>query len=473
MEDYISQIIFTASTKFGITSVKPYQLLVMQRILEQQDLEIVRNQVVILPTGTGKSLCFQIPAMLCRKKTIIIYPLLALMADQKKRMDKAGITSIVIKGGQTKSQRQELFATDAKVVITNPETLCMPHIMKELKKYKYELFVIDEAHIIKQWGNEFRPMYSKLRVPIDTLKPHQLLAFTATASEETLKTIETSIFKEKPLVIRGDADRENIFYGAIKAPNKLIGLLQALKKCSRPAIVFCGERKNCEILCLKSRQNFNNIPARYYHAGLSKEERTSIEDWFMTSTDGILFTTCAYGMGIDKSNIRTVIHYALPSSSEEYLQESGRAGRDGEFANAWVLISQDHIAENQLTKTFTQNICRRKALLESLGQQKEDCSGCDICNGIINNLDFVSNQILKLIRHYPLRYTPHSAAALLCGIKILWKMEKDSQFHPMYGILDNYSFEEVLSAIESDKHIKQTKHNRLYLTKIHPKSKND
>jgi len=464
MENYTDLIILTASNKFGITAVKPYQLLVIQRILEQTESDYVRHQVIILPTGTGKSLCFQIPASLCEKKTIIVYPLLALMTDQKNRMEQAGISTVVLRGGQTKEQRKNLFKQlqdGAKVVITNPETLCQNKVLKMLTGFKFELFVVDEAHVIEQWGKDFRPEYSKLKSVLSFLSPHQILAFTATASPTTLYTIERSLFTEKPLVIQGDSDRENIFYSALVSPSSDLGTLEVLKICPKPALVFCGQRKNTEILCLKTKKEIPDLPCRYYHAGLSKQEREAIETWFMQSQDGVLFSTCAFGMGIDKNGIRTVLHYAIPRTVEEYLQESGRAGRDGEQAWAITIITPNTDKSNRVAQIFMNQNCRRQELLKALGQDKEECTGCDICTGKTLSLAYVKDEIIRLIRTSPLRYTYQSATALLTGSRIKWRTFSKSHYHPMYGILSEYSYEEVLSIIKSSNEIHSFR-DRLY-----------
>lgn len=447
--DIVEQITETAIEKFGITAIKPYQLLVMVRILEQDaDRSNIENQLVILPTGTGKSLCFLLPSLLCRGLTIIVYPLLALMNDQTSKLKANGIVFADLRGGQTKAQRKSMFdllkSGKTKLVITNPETLLQQSIINELKKLEISLFVCDEAHVVK-WGESFRPAYYMLKNAIDLLKPLQILAFTATASEDTTKEIIKYLFTIKPLVIRGDIDRENIEYCSYPVADRTLGLVKILSECKKPALVFCRTRREAYYACLECMRVLHCSDFRYYHAGLSKEERRMLENWFLQSRDGVLFATCAYGMGVDKSDIRTVIHYSLPSCTEDYLQESGRAGRDGEKAFAYAFISpEDRTMNNKssLINAFTGEKCRRQALLESMGQIKTDCTGCDICNNSTEKESYEETVISKLIKHYPFRYTAETAADLLCAYST-----KDC-YNPLFGALESYDRTLVKNAVD-------------------------
>ena len=184
MQNITRKIQKYAEEKFGIKAVKPFQLLVMHRILEQENSKQVRQQIVLLPTGHGKSLCFLLPASLTKNITVIVYPLLALMNDQMKGLRNSGIDCVCLRGGQTKTERNEIFLkleSGTKIIITNPETLTQKSVLKKLAHFKIDLLVVDEAHVIAQWGEEFRPAYLKLHDAVKLLKPHQVLAFTATA----------------------------------------------------------------------------------------------------------------------------------------------------------------------------------------------------------------------------------------------------------------------------------------------------
>lgn len=423
----------TAVDVFNIAAVKPFQLIVIDRILSQTSKKNPENQIVILPTGTGKSLCFLLPAYIINSVTVIVYPLLALMNDQIQKLKENGIDCICLRGGQTANQRNDLFnqlRNGTKIVVTNPETLSQKSVLNKLKQFKIELFVVDEAHVISKWGNEFRPSYNLLSDIIMQLKPHQILAFTATASENTVKDIKTCLFKgNEPHIVRGDSDRENINYRAYPTYNRLSAVREILSFCEKPAIVFCPVRHETFDFCFRMKRYMPDIPMYFYHAGLTKPQREDIEKKFSDCHNGVLFATSAYGMGIDKRDIRTVIHSSLPNDVESYLQESGRAGRDRLQSYAYAVIDLRATSSSVLTQIFTNNECRRYNLLKALGEEKETCTGCDVCDETVISSPFAEKEITALFRHYPKKYTAKTAAMILCGSRYY------TQPHPLYGIL--------------------------------------
>lgn len=445
------EILKTAENKFNILAPKPFQILVMHRILEQDvivDESEIRNQLVILPTGTGKSLCFQVPAVLCSGITVIVYPLLALMNDQKMTLERAGIEYVQFRGGQTSEQR--LFETGklkngAKIVITNPETLIQPKILTILKQYKISLFVCDEAHVIAQWGNSFRPKYLELKGCIEKLRPHQILAFTATADEKTVKEITKTLFTTKPLIVRGNIDRENIYYCAVPCLDKQYALRKILDGCKKPALVFCKTRNTAYKLCMSALRENRPIEAKYYHAGLSKSERERIEAWFMNSANGVLFATCAYGMGVSKSNIRTVVHFDLPDNVLEYLQESGRAGRDGRESVAYVITEGK--TDNPVEKIFNSDNCRRAELLKAMEQPDCDCTGCDSCCGEIKEV-YGRYEIEKLVKMMPLKFTSDSIPWILGKQKDFRFVHNGFELNLLYRSLEDMNYDEIVRSAE-------------------------
>lgn len=463
IESNTERIRETAKSLFGITMVKPFQMLVMERILEQDAGAFVRHQLVILPTGTGKSLCFLVPAVLCNGLTIIVYPLLALMNDQMAKLKKAGIECICLRGGQTKQQRRQLWNKidgGARIIMTTPETLLKPEILNRLSQYRTSLMVIDEAHVILQWGKDFRPQYSQLKKAVFELMPKQVLAFTATASKETVDFISSHLFPSKPLVVRGDADRENIVYAVYRCLDKRQAVVDILEGCERPALVFCRTRHETQQLCFEITRDLaarnpctqRSFPIRYYHAGLSKNEREKLERWFIETKDGVLVSTCAFGMGIDVRSIRTVIHYNLPKTIEEYLQESGRAGRDGELSMAWILKEtwKNNMQKEKgpLISVFEGNECRRRGLLRALGEEKDECTGCDVCLGM--DMGTPSDEVVlrRFVKMFPFRFSVERAAYLLTANRDASVIDQTDMANPFFGALQNWNCARLKDAIK-------------------------
>ena len=444
----------TAFSKFGISMLKPYQILVMERILEQEEGAFVRHQLVILPTGTGKSVCFLVPAILCKGLTVIVYPLLALMNDQKAKLEAGGVKCVVLRGGQTKEQRTALWReldNGTKIVLTTPETLLQKRVLGRLKRYKISLFVIDEAHVIVQWGQDFRPEYFNLKKAVFELLPKQVLGFTATASEATVRMIWQRLFPSKPLVVRADADRENIVYATYPTWDRTQGIVDILRTCKKPALVFCRTRHETQQVCYDALRDLRDydFPIKFYHAGLTRCEREALEKWYSKTINGVLVTTCAFGMGIDVKSIRTVIHHKLPKTVEEYLQESGRAGRDGQMSVAWVLRKLgDDEAGNPVAAIFAGSSCRRQALLRVLGQEKLDCVGCDVC---LNNVQKTVNgqEVLEgLAKKYPFSFALEDAAQLVTGSRNIAMAGYDARFNPFYGTMSDWNSRRLKIAIK-------------------------
>ena len=409
---------------------------------ESDDRESSGRQIVILPTGAGKSLCFQLPAMLINAPTLVIYPILGLMADQERRLTEQGFSPVTLRGGQNREERnaiwERLKTGESKFVIANPEVLLTEAVMARLKDLHIAHIVIDEAHCVSEWGQTFRPSYLEIGKIIEAAGAPVITAFTATAGASVLEKIQAYIFGEKGARrIVGNPDRKNISYSAKGCIVRNAAVRDLITANLRPAIVFCSSRKGTEYLAKTLRSQMADLKMpwhreiRFYHAGLSGEEKKKIENWFLHSDSAVLVATCAYGLGIDKPDIRTVIHRDCPPSVEAYLQESGRAGRDGLPSTAVLLWGPEDERSLQRAKTeseknrilrllaYAKNLstCRRQALQALLDYEGEgDSPGtrcCDVCeNEAKGDLREVLS-VSDFFRRNKCRYTAAEAGSVL------------------------------------------------------------
>ena len=286
----------------------------------------------MLPTGSGKSLCFLLPSLVLKGVTLVVVPLLSLLQDQIKRLEKINIRAGVIRGGQSPGVRERIFAHLRKgrdtLLYATPEALLSPSLKKSLKDLRIVHLVVDEAHCISEWGPGFRPDYLKIGQAAAELKIPLLSAFTATASERVLADIRKALFSGRMVSrVIDTPDRPNISYSVLPVISTARALNRLVKEEKRPILAFSRTRKGAEA---GARYLIGKIPEEkvlFYHAGLDLNERNNVEAWFMGSDSAILTATSAYGMGIDKADIRTIIHIDLPRSIESYLQQSGRGGR--------------------------------------------------------------------------------------------------------------------------------------------------
>lgn len=400
-----------ANRFFRISYVYPYQRLVIHNVLcaggfygKEGENEVIRNQIVILPTGAGKSLCFMLPGVMLEQPVLMIFPLLSLMSDQQRRIEETSMSCAVLRGGQTKEERQEIFKglQEGKIrfLISNPETLQISTVIESIAAIRFSHVVIDEAHTVSEWGDTFRSAYLGLGKILERLNYAILTAFTATASDEIMARMKPLLFDEKQVnLIYGDPDRVNIHYSVIQTDCKKTTLLKLVREAEKPLIVFASSRRKVRDLSLFLQEAEGEENVRFYHAGLTTEEKKECEKWFFDSNDGILTATCAYGLGVDKQNIRTVIHFEPPPTVESYLQESGRGGRDRLPARAYLLFSKEDrrkakkITHPLLRRRYLSVVayasssgCRREFLTALLNHRCESCSGCDVCDNSVRRL---------------------------------------------------------------------------------------
>jgi ATP-dependent DNA helicase RecQ len=367
-----------------------------------------RDSLVVMPTGGGKSLCFQAPALLSDSVTVVVSPLISLMKDQVDGLLANGIVAAQMNSSQSladvKATERELFAKRLKLLFVSPERLAMPGFRDMLRRANVKTFAIDEAHCISHWGHDFRPEYRQLRMLRDEFPEASMHAYTATATPEVREDIARQLGLREPAVLVGDFDRPNLTYRVLPRQDESKQVIDVIERHRGEAgIIYCTRRKDVDALAEKLRKRGQNVVA--YHAGLSQEERRDAQEKFSTEKCDLVVATVAFGMGIDRSNVRYVLHTAMPKSVEHYQQESGRAGRDGLEAECvllysgadfmtWKSMITDTATDPEYVKSAIRHLndmdrycsgaaCRHKALVEYFGQPFDSgpCNACDICLG--------------------------------------------------------------------------------------------
>ncbi|OJX52263.1 MAG: recombinase RecQ [Flavobacterium sp. 38-13] len=331
-------------------SFRTPQAEIIASVLDGQDT------FALMPTGGGKSICFQVPALMQNGICLVVSPLIALMKDQTANLQKRGIKAIALTGGISTDEISDLLDNcqfgNYKFLYLSPERLQADWIVERLKNLPINLIAIDEAHCVSQWGHDFRPAYLK----IASLKTHfpkiPFLALTATATERVKKDVIAQLDMENPAVFQKSFVRENLAYMVFEAEDKLYRIEQIVKKHPQPSIIYVRNRKGC--LDTASQLESLGIKATYYHGGLHITEKEKNMKLWMEEKVQVIVATNAFGMGIDKANVKTVIHIQLPENLENYYQEAGRAGRNGEKAFAVLLNSPSDIqySENQILNSL-------------------------------------------------------------------------------------------------------------------------
>ncbi len=370
------------------------------------------NVLAIMPTGGGKSLCFQLPALLRDGLTLVISPLIALMRDQVAQLVDMGVAAASLNSTNSAEKNAQIYqcalAGELKLLYISPERLMRADTMDFSSKANVTAIAVDEAHCVSQWGHAFRPEYTQIGMVRQALGDVQMLAFTATADQQTRKDIEKKLFPAPPKTFLHGFDRPNIRLAMTPRDNPRKQLLTFLKNHqNQRGIVYCQSRKR-----VNETAQFlveNGVNAFPYHAGLDSQVRADNQDRFMQQEGVVIVATIAFGMGVDKPDVRFVLHMDLPKNIESYYQEIGRAGRDDLAASTLTLYGLNEIRQyrqwieqgdtsdaqkriehqklSALVALCEAPVCRRITLLAYFGDSCEPCSNCDLCAGEIKTRD--------------------------------------------------------------------------------------
>jgi len=383
---------------FGYTAFRPLQEEIVRDALAGRDV------FALMPTGGGKSLCFQLPALLRPGLTIVVSPLISLMKDQVDALQASGVAATFLNsaldGTHARSRLRGLYSGEFRLLYVAPERLMLDSFIEKVKEWNVAQIAIDEAHCISEWGHDFRPEYRVLARLRDLLPDVPTMALTATATERVRGDILQQLKLRDPRCYVASFDRPNLTYRVVPKSAPYDQLLEFLQ--SRPndsGIVYCASRKTADSVAAKL--NADGIPAKPYHAGLEAKERAQNQEMFLRDDVRVVSATIAFGMGINKPNVRFVVHYDLPKNIESYYQETGRAGRDGLPSDCVLLFSagdvvkqtrfieeksesEARIAREQLRQMVhyaETRECRRTTLLRYFAEERpnESCNGCDNC----------------------------------------------------------------------------------------------
>ncbi len=464
---------------FGYDDFRNGQREIIEQILNKNDV------LAIMPTGSGKSICYQLPSLVFDGVTIVISPLISLMKDQVDTLSETGIKAAFINSSLSNKELTNVVANAKlgmyKLIYVAPERLDTDNFLMLIQSIKVSMVAIDEAHCVSQWGHDFRPSYTQISKIVSYLPERPVMAaFTATATPQVKDDINMLLKLNNPFSLTTGFDRNNLYFEVVKPEKKFNYLLSYLiNNESKSGIIYASTRKTVESVC--DKLNKKGYLATSYHAGLSESKRTKNQEDFLYDRARIMVATNAFGMGIDKSNISYVIHYNMPKNMESYYQEAGRAGRDGENADCILLFSSSDIVTNRfLIEMGSENIdktndyqklneiidycntdkCLRKYILEYFGEKdiKDPCNNCGNCNNNIEQTDITTEaqKIFSCIKRMGERFGNGLVTDVLRGSNTEKIRTMGFKNLTTYGIMKEYpkaTIKELISFLIADGYI--------------------
>ncbi len=407
MAQPIQDLTPTLNSLFGFSAFRPNQEAVVRSILAGRDA------FVVMPTGGGKSLCYQLPAHVLPGMCVVISPLISLMKDQVDAACAIGLRAACLNSSQPSAERHavrtKLSRGELDLLYVSPERLAIQSFADTLAGTRVSFIAVDEAHCISEWGHDFRPDYLELANLVDVFPESPVAAFTATATRNVQSDIVSKLRLRDPHVVRASFDRPNLFYQVAAKEDAERQILDFVRqRPGEPGIVYRTTRKAVEATAARLSQW--GVRVRAYHAGLEDERRAASQEAFNRDEVDVVVATIAFGMGIDKSNVRYVVHGDLPKSIEGYYQETGRAGRDGEPAYCLLLFGRGDIGKvryfinamtderekrhagqclNDMVGYASVHVCRRRQLLAYFDEayNRDNCGACDVCTGEVEKVD--------------------------------------------------------------------------------------